>query len=200
MKTTSSYFETYTELLTSALKTVDVLEFEKAHQLLFRAYEKGNEVYVGGNGGSAAISDHFNCDHAKGVLLDTNLKPRVYNLVGSVALNTAIANDIGYDDVLAFQIRARAKPLDVAVLISSSGNSPNIVKAAKQATKEGMYVIGMTGFDGGELKKLSMVSLHVNSNNYGVIEDTHQAIMHALSQTIRIKQRSLNKPEGSLKL
>jgi D-sedoheptulose 7-phosphate isomerase len=105
-------------------------------------------------------------------------------LSSNLPLISAVANDIGYEDTIVFQLCRLAKQGDIVILISSSGNSPNILKAAKWAVDYGVLVIGMTGFSGGKLKELSDISLHVPIKNYGVVEDCHQSLMHIIAQFI----------------
>ena len=103
---------------------------------------------------------------------------------------TAIANDLSYDDIFLYQLKTLANFGDALLTISASGNSENIVKAAIWARKKKMEVITFTGFDGGRLADLATVHLHVEANNYGVIEDIHQSLMHMLAQFIRMKHMS----------
>jgi D-sedoheptulose 7-phosphate isomerase len=149
-------------------------------------YRSGGTVYACGNGGSAAISNHLVCDHCKLVQTDTTLTPRVVSLSATVEMITAIANDISYDEIFVYQLRSMAKPGDALITISSSGNSENVVRAACWAKTNGIPVISMTGFSGGRTAELADVNLHVNANNYGVIEDVHQSLMHVLAQYIRL--------------
>jgi len=142
-------------------------------------------VFSCGNGGSAAIANHLQCDHVKGVRTTTDLTPRVVSLSANVELLTAIANDRGYEDVFTYQLQSQSRPGDVLIAISSSGRSPNIVRALTWARDRGLRTIALTGFDGGGAKAVAEVAIHVDDANYGVIEDLHQAIMHALAQYIR---------------
>ena len=107
------------------------------------------------------------------------------SLASNVELITAIANDIGYDDVFAYQIRTQARPGDVLLAISSSGRSPNIIRALRAARNSGVSTIALTGFGGGDARRIADVCIHVDASNYGIVEDLHQAIMHALAQYIR---------------
>ena len=138
-----------------------------------------------GNGGSASIANHLQCDHTKNVGKSTDLLPRVMSLSVNVEVLTAIANDHGYENVFTHQLRSQSRPGDVLVAVSSSGRSANIVTALGWARDHGLRTISLTGFDGGEARTIADVSIHVNGTNYGVIEDLHQAIMHALAQFIR---------------
>ena len=101
---------------------------------------------------------------------------RCMSLTDNVPFMTAIANDLGYEEVFARQLANVLQRGDVVVLISGSGNSPNVVKAAKFAKRRGAVTIGMTGFGGGKLRRLVDVCLHVDSDQYGVIEDLHMAV------------------------
>jgi D-sedoheptulose 7-phosphate isomerase len=142
-------------------------------------------IYSCGNGGSAAISGHLLCDFLKGIQTDTKLLPRVVSLASHIELITAIANHIDYAEVFAYQLRTMAAPGDVLITISSSGNSENIVRAIEWARGNGVGSISMTGFAGGRSKSLADVNLHVAAENYGVVEDIHQSMMHSLAQYLR---------------
>lgn len=182
----ASFYDAYAERLADAMASVDRQGLGRAAALLGDAYARGATVYVAGNGGSAAIADTFVSDHAKLVQSDTDLKPRVISLVGNTSMVTAIANDLAYDQVFVYQLATYAKAGDLLVLISASGSSPNVVNAAAWGKENGLDVIAFTGFDGGKLNTMASVSLHVKADNYGVIEDAHQGLMHALAQFIRL--------------
>jgi D-sedoheptulose 7-phosphate isomerase/D-glycero-D-manno-heptose 1,7-bisphosphate phosphatase len=107
------------------------------------------------------------------------------SLSTNVELLTAIANDTGYENVFVYQLQSQSGPGDVLIAVSSSGRSPNIVHALTWARDHGVRTIAITGFDGGAARAVAEVAIHVDSVNYGVIEDLHQAIMHALAQYIR---------------
>ncbi len=169
----------------AAQASVDPAKLAAAAELLEAAYERGAFVYVCGNGGSASISNHLTCDHLKGVQTDTDLLPRVVSLAATMETITAIANDISFDDIFVYQLRTLAREGDVLISISSSGNSENVVRACEWARDNGVSVISMTGFSGGRSAKLAHVNLHVDGDNYGVLEDTHQGLMHILAQFIR---------------
>lgn len=183
-----NYFTEYKKMLNEALDTVDQKSLEGfEYQLAFMA-RYGYPILVCGNGGSAAITEHMSCDHTKGVALDTNLLPFMIPLQSNVSLCTAIANDIGYEHIFSKQIEwfQTDKPFGVLV-ISSSGNSPNVVNALTVARNRGAATMAMVGFDGGLASKLAKVCIHVKSNNYGIVEDAHQIIMHSMAQSIRIR-------------
>jgi phosphoheptose isomerase len=186
----ASYFDGYAEELTRATKTIDPAAFDRAARILLEAYLNGARMFSCGNGGSASIANHMQCDHVKGIRTATSLSPRVMSLSTNVELLTAIANDTGYENVFVYQLQSQSAPGDVLVAVSSSGGSPNIVRALTWAREAGLRTIAITGFGGGAARSAAEVSVHVDCTNYGVIEDLHQAIMHALAQYIRQSQMS----------
>ena len=179
----------YAERLSIALQTVDPKQLSEAYDKLKSAYLSRRDVYVCGNGGSLTMGDHFVCDHGKGTHYDADFHPKIQALTSGATL-TAIANDIGYDDVFSFQVDMKGSQDDILVAISASGNSPNIIKALAKAKEKGLITIAFVGFDGGKAKEIADVVIHVAENNYGIIEDAHQSIMHILAQGMREEYHS----------
>jgi phosphoheptose isomerase len=179
------YMDDYADETARAAKTIDRAAIDSVAATLLDAYARNATVFCCGNGGSAAISNHLHCDHLKGVRTGTDLTPRVVSLSSNVELLTAIANDLAYEDVFTYQLESHAVPGDVLIAVSSSGRSANIVRAVSWARDHGLRTIALTGFDGGEARTVAEITVHVDSTNYGVVEDMHQAIMHALAQYIR---------------
>jgi D-sedoheptulose 7-phosphate isomerase len=179
------YTDVYFTQVKNAAASVDRKKLRQAADILTNIYSNGGMIYSCGNGGSAAIANHLVCDHCKLVRTDTNLTPRIYSLSSTIEIITAIGNDISYDEIFAYQLQALAKPGDGLITISSSGDSENIVRAATWAKHNGVPVISMTGFAGGRSAEIADVNLHVTADNYGVIEDVHQSLMHLLAQYIR---------------
>jgi len=184
----AEYAGAYFDQGKAAAASVDAEKLGAAFVCLDAAYERGGMVYVCGNGGSASISNHLVCDHSKGGQTDTDLRPKVVSLSTNMEMITAIANDISFDDIFVYQLRTLAEDGDMLITISSSGDSENIVRAAGWAKEKGLDVIAFTGFDGGRSAKLATINLHVEGDNYGVVEDTHQSLMHILAQYIRLKR------------
>jgi phosphoheptose isomerase len=182
---TASYFEAYADELSRAAKSIDPAAVDRAAAILLDAYTRDARLFSCGNGGSAAVANHMQCDHVKGVRTATDLTPRVFSLSTNVELLTAVANDLGYENVFVYQLESQSRPGDVLIAVSSSGRSPNIVRALTWARDQGLRTIALTGFDGGAARTTAEVAVHVDCANYGIIEDLHQAIMHALAQYIR---------------
>jgi phosphoheptose isomerase len=185
-----AYFGGYAEELARACATIDPGAMEKAARILIEAYLAGARAFSCGNGGSASIANHMQCDHVKGVRTGTDLAPQVLSLSTNVELLTAIANDMGYEHVFAYQLQSQSKPGDVLIAVSSSGRSANIVNAVTWANEHGLRTIAITGFGGGAARTEAEVAIHVDCTNYGIVEDLHQAIMHALAQYIRQSRMS----------
>lgn len=181
----TAYLDSYAREVSKALASVDRAALERAGAMLNAAVESGAQVFSCGNGGSAAIANHLVCDHAKGVAADTGLRPRIQSLSACVEMITAVANDMAYDQIFAYPLSLAARPGDVLIAISSSGQSANIVTALEWAASNGMRTLSLNGFSGGRAAEIAEISLHVAADNYGVVEDAHQSLMHVLAQFIR---------------
>lgn len=180
MKDYISEINTYLEHEIDTLKALDVNEINAALNLLLETFEGGNTVFVFGNGGSSATASHFQNDFNKGVSEHTEKKFNFLCLNDNVATVMAVANDIGFDEVFRFQLIGHMRPGDVALAISGSGNSKNVINAVEYAKSQGAKVIGLTGFGGGKLKELSDVSLHVPVNSMQITEDIHMVFDHLM--------------------
>ena len=176
--------EDYANRLSSAIQSVNRKELKNAHDIILNAVRGRKNIFVCGNGGSLSMSEHLMCDMGKGLYYDAGFKPRIFSLTSGPII-TATANDIRYDDIFSLQLDMMADVGDVLVVVSASGNSPNVVKAVEKAMDMNMVVIAFTGFDGGKISSLANVVLYTNENNYGIVEDSHQAIMHVIAQQIR---------------
>jgi D-sedoheptulose 7-phosphate isomerase len=181
------FFADYASTLYAAAKTVDLEKVQMAAEIIQSSFDKKGVLYGCGNGGSAAISNHMTCDVMKGVQTDTSISPRIVSLSSNVEIITAISNDISYEEVFSYQLNSIVKSEDVLMTISSSGNSENVVKAINVAKQIGIPVISLTGFNGGRSAKMADVNIHVDCDNYGIIEDLHQSIMHVLAQYLRMQ-------------
>lgn len=191
----TAYFEQYRQ----AAASVDPEALRKAGDMIGAVIDEGRTIYSCGNGGSAAIANHLVCDCLKGIRAGTDIRPRVCSLSTTVELITAIANDFSYDEVFSYQLDTLGQPGDLLIAISSSGQSPNIVKALELAKTKGLRTLAMTGFSGGASAGIADVSLHVQAENYGVVEDVHQSFMHLLAQYVRHRNLTDASTLGSVK-
>lgn len=183
----ADFLQQYQDASDRARQSIDTAAFEDACDLLSDAYAQGHTVFVCGNGGSTAIANHMVCDHGKLVATGTALKPRVVSLAHATEMITAIANDIGYEEVFAYQLDHLAREGDVLVVISGSGTSPNVVKAMEKAAEMGLRTVAMTAFDGGPCRRKADISLHVDVANYGIAEDLHHSLMQMIAQYVRLR-------------
>jgi D-sedoheptulose 7-phosphate isomerase len=174
----------YLDTLGDVVRSVPREPLERALGLLLDARTDGRRVYVMGNGGSAAIASQFVCNLVKTAQGVDSPPLRAFALTDNIPSLTAWANDTAYDQIFAQQIRALAEPGDLVIAISASGNSPNIVAGIESANACGALSIGLLGFDGGRARDLVDVAIHVPYDNYGLVEDTHMAIGHALTRAL----------------
>ena len=182
-----NFLENYKVQVQDGLDSIDTRIFLDIVELITNTHRARANIFVAGNGGSAAIAEHFSCDHSKGVSNNTGYFPKIISLTSNVSLLTAYANDIGYSRVFAEQLVNHADAGDLLFGISSSGNSPNIIEALKVAKQLNMKTVALTGFNGGQASNMADYNIHIDIDNYGVVEDCHQIIMHMLAQYIRIK-------------
>ncbi len=171
----------YIEQLKNVLDAMPWHELSSVIEALEQAHSEDRQVFIAGNGGSAATASHMACD-----LMLTTPKTggkgfRVIALTDNVAAITAAGNDEGYADVFVAQMRTLANKGDVIILISGSGNSENAIRAAKLAKSRGMKVFGFLGMGGGALASLCDRSVIVPSNDYGPIEDAHMIFDHLIT-------------------
>jgi len=139
-------------------------------------------VYTMGNGGSATTALHMTNDFSNATNgTASTVAPRAICLNANISLFSALANDLGYEEVFSRQLRCLLREDDIVIGISASGNSPNCVNGLKYARERGAVTIGLLGFDGGVMKDLSDYYIHVPSHDYRVVEDVHLAISHCLS-------------------
>ena len=178
-----SYVSGFAELLGK----IDPAEVEALAGALEDAYREGRAVFLIGNGGSGSAASHFCEDLGKGTLVDFDKQKRlrVMSLTDNAPYILAWANDVGYDCIFSEQLKNLAREGDLLVAISGSGNSPNVLKAVEYAHQAGMRTFGITGFDGGRLRKEARQSLHVPSFNMGAVEAAHAVVFHYLLDALR---------------
>ena len=168
------------------LKKVDPKEVEVLVDALEEAYRNDRFVFIIGNGGSGANASHLCEDLGKGTLhnFDKQKRLKVMSLTDNTPYILALGNDLGYDKVFVEQLKNFAQPGAVLISISGSGNSANVLKAVEWANANGLKTIGITGYDGGKLRKLVHHSVHVPSFNMGAVESVHMVIFHYLLDTL----------------
>ncbi len=191
---TSEYISMIKEVFDSLEEEV----LEDIFQTLESAIRSKKTIYTCGNGGSSSIAEHLVCDFIKGASTDSEIDPKVVPLLTTPVI-TAIGNDIGYEEIFSYQVKKYASKGDVLLCVSSSGNSPNILKAIEVAKEKGMLTLSFVGFAGGKAREVSDFCLHINSSNYGVVEDSHHILMHIFAQYLRLRYIDDKDKLGQLK-
>jgi D-sedoheptulose 7-phosphate isomerase len=186
MKTLSENVQDYFGAFKKLLDRVDLHALERVVLRLRTAREGGAAIYVAGNGGSAATASHWVNDLGKATKLNGKAPMKVMSLSDNISWLTALANDEGYDRVFAGQLENFARPEDVLIVISASGNSPNLLKAVEMAQSRGVTTIGFLGFDGGLLKDRvdERVWIPTEKGAYGLVESFHSLLCHILTDCL----------------
>lgn len=172
--------EMYKKDLLEAIGKIDTGKVNQIIDWFREAREEGRAIFVCGNGGSASTASHFACDMVKGASYKRDKRFRIMALTDSLPTLTAYSNDVSYDIVFAEQLKNFAKPGDVVMAISGSGNSPNVLRAIEYANSIGCKTVGLTGRDGGKLGSLAQLNVQVSVPHMGRIEDAHMIICHMI--------------------
>ena len=172
----------YKKKLISIIESVSNREISKFIDALLSIKRQNNTIYFIGNGGSASTASHFVNDLSIG-LKTLNRSFRAISLCDNQSIITAIANDYGYENIFSKQLSILLREGDMVVAISASGNSPNLIKAIELAKKMDAIIVGITAFDGGRLKNMVDLLVHVptDQGDYGPAEDVHMMLDHLIS-------------------
>ena len=184
-----NFIDSYSQEVIKCIVLLDKNSIAKIIEVILVAYQTDKNIYILGNGGAASTSSHVAADLGKGTLArvydKSEKRLHVISLTDNVALITAYANDLSYDDIFLQQLRNLVERNDVVIAISGSGNTKNVINAMLYSKKIGAKTIGLTGFNsGGKLAQIVDVSLIVKTNHYGPIEDVHMMIGHLVSACI----------------
>lgn len=176
----NKYFETLSEVANK----ISIQDLTAVIDSIERAANSGNKVITCGNGGSALTASHFITDWNKMVNVRTGKKFRGICLADNVGLMTAFANDLSYADIFSGQLNTIMDENDLLVVVSGSGNSKNVIKCVEAARLLKGRVIGILGFDGGELKSLCDLSVVVPSFDMQICEDLHLSVGHLVMKRL----------------
>jgi D-sedoheptulose 7-phosphate isomerase len=177
----------YLDRLRAAIDRLPVDRIEAIGEILYRAYRHDKQVFIVGNGGSAATASHLACDLGKNTISPDRQRFRVTSLNDNMSLVSAIANDLGYEHVFSEQLKNLIRPGDVLISITGSGNSLNIVNAMEYARERAATNVALLGFDGGRAIRLADEYVLIPVEDYGVIEDLHLVLDHIFTEYFRAR-------------
>ena len=189
--TTSLLFKDYTTRLRGILESMDWTPVEILAQALSECWENKRRVFLCGNGGSAANALHVANDLHYGVGSGRQRGLRVQALTANTSVITCLANDLGYEEIFSHQLAVEGNSGDILVVLSGSGNSPNILKALEQAQKMGIRTFAILGYSGGKAKALADVPIHFQIDDMQISEDLQLIVGHMLMQWL-----CTNAPQG----
>ena len=172
--TSANYLKKHVDIINN----LDINNIDRILSIIAYTFKSNKKIFTCGNGGSATTASHFITDWNKMVYLNTGLVLKGYSLTDNIGLITAWSNDFDYSRCFSGQLESLAEEGDLLVAISVSGNSKNVIEATKLANLKRCTTISLTGFDGGELIKLSNYSFHVDSNDMQLCEDVHLMFGH----------------------
>ena len=170
----------FVQELRNCLNEVQIDQVKKAVEMIKEAYRQDKQIFFVGNGGSASTASHFATDLTKGVAIEGKRRFRALSLTDNVAMISAIGNDIGFGEVFSEQLKPFVKRGDLVIVISASGNSPNVVNAVKFSKSKGALVLGIVGFGGGTVQSIADRSIILNSQHYGHVETVHLFLEHLI--------------------
>lgn len=172
------FAQEYLRRLRRVIESLPLSKIVSIIEILKKAYREDKQVFIMGNGGSAATASHFALSLSKNTIVGGKKRFKVIGLTDNIPLITAWSNDAAYEDVFVEQLKGLLNRGDVVIAISCSGNSKNILKAITYANKVSAITVGLIGFEGGKLKDLAQECLIVPSQHMGRIEDVHLAFTH----------------------
>ena len=175
----------YLSRLQGVLRELPLDDIRDAVAVLHYARLNDKQVFIMGNGGSAATASHFACDLGKNLVIPGRPRFRVMALTDNMPLFSALANDYGYEHVFSEQLANLVRAGDIVIGISGSGKSHNVLNAIELARATRATTIGMTGFDGGRLKHMVDVCVLVPSHSMEQVEDTHLVLEHLITTALR---------------
>lgn len=166
------------------IESLDTNALNEAMNCILKHYEDGSTIYVFGNGGSSATASHMVCDFNKGTCSELEKRFNFVCLNDNIPLMMAVSNDMKFEDIFYYQIENKLKKGDCLLAISGSGNSKNVMKAVEYGKQIGCDIIGMTGYDGGKLDKISDYHLYVPIDDMQITEDLHMGFDHMMMKII----------------
>lgn len=180
---------TYINRLKTCADALDRQEIDTFIRVLLTARDEGKTIFIMGNGGSGATASHFCCDFNKGMSYRQDKKFKMICLNDNVATMLAYANDVSYEQVFVEQLKNFVQPGDVVIGISGSGNSKNVLRAIEYANQIGAVTVGLTGYNGGQLRTLVKYSVNTNIDDMQITEDIHMMLGHMIYSILMNKNK-----------
>ncbi len=177
-----AHFASYSRRLGDTLQAMDWAPVAALANDLLDCWKTGRQVFLAGNGGSGGNAIHLANDFVYALSKRPGSGLRAHSLAANAAVLTCLANDEGYDQVFSLQLAVMARPNDVLLVFSGSGNSPNILRALQEARRIGMKSYAVLGFSGGAAKQLADVPIHVPVDDMQIAEDTQLIFGHMIMQ------------------
>jgi D-sedoheptulose 7-phosphate isomerase len=193
----SALFSDYSERLSAALRQFDWAPVEQLAHDLLDCWRTGRQVFLAGNGGSGGNANHLANDFLYPLSKTPGSGLRVHSLVANPAVMTCLANDEGYDRVFSMQLAVQAREGDVLIVLSGSGNSPNILQALEEARAIGMTSYAMLGFSGGKARALCDVPIHFRVDDMQIAEDAQMVVGHMLLQWLYGQRDEVNSAKNA---
>lgn len=178
-------FRSYIQDIQQTIDLLPVDAIEAAVTRMHQARLDHQQIFVMGNGGSAATASHMACDLGKNTVATNYPRIRIHALTDNMPFFSAYGNDCGYETVFAEQLATYVDANDVVVAISASGNSANVLNAVELAQKKHAYTIGWSGYDGGKLATMVDLPIVVPCHNIEQIEDIHMMLSHMMTMGLR---------------
>lgn len=185
--------QNYVSKLSYALSLDAMQQVTPLAEALYEAWRKGNSIYICGNGGSAANAIHLANDFIYGAGIKNGGGLRAEALSANAAVLTCLANDLGYDRIYSEQIRIKANPGDILIVLSGSGNSANVVNAIEAANAKGMKTFAILGYSGGRCKALAQHAIHFEIDDMQIAEDLQLIVGHICMQWLCDQDLAVNK-------
>ncbi|MCL2833144.1 MAG: SIS domain-containing protein [Treponema sp.] len=179
------FTDDYTAAISRAMEKIDPARFGKIIEILAEAYKNDRQVFIAGNGGSAGTANHFVCDFGKNAVPFKGTGPgkrrfRIISVCDNIEKITALGNDISFEEIFRQQLINLMREGDILIVISASGNSPNIVRACEYAREIKARIIVLAGFNGGKIKEFADEAIVVPLESYEQIEDVHMVLIHMI--------------------
>lgn len=185
-----NFIENYLQRVKNTIDGLDKTEIETFVNLLIKARNEDNTIFIMGNGGSASTASHFLCDIAKGASFGQEKRFKVVCLNDNIPIMMAYSNDISYEDIFVEQLKNQLRKGDLVIALSGSGNSKNVLKAIEYANEYNGITVGITGYSGGKLKEIANYSVNSNVDDMQISEDIHMILMHVTMQYLMYPQEA----------